>query len=62
WKINAGNSPGVVLPIVWFFLLVLTIFLPNNLAENSKGNQFDSDTDSDENNNDETVGTEDNTN
>ena len=62
WKINAGNSPGVVLAIVWFFLLVLTIFLPNNLAENSKENQFDSDTDSDENNNDETVGTEDNTN
>ena len=62
WKINAGNSPGVVLAIVWFFLLVLTTFLPSNLAENSKGNQFDSDTDSDENNNDETVGTEDNTN
>jgi hypothetical protein len=62
WKIKAGNSPGAVLAIVWFFLLVLTIFLPSSLAENSKGDQFDSDTDSNENNDDESVATEDNTN
>ena len=31
WQINAGNSPAVVLAIIWCFLLALTMFLPNDL-------------------------------
>ena len=62
WEINPGNSPGVVLAIVWFFIFILTMFLPSNLGENSKRKQIDSDTDSDQSNGDETSETEDNTN
>ena len=39
WRINAGNSPAVVLAIVWFLLLILTLFLPRDIAENSEENQ-----------------------
>ncbi|XP_028408676.1 uncharacterized protein LOC114531238 isoform X2 [Dendronephthya gigantea] len=35
WKINAGNSPGVVLMLIWFTLLMCALFLPNDLAENT---------------------------
>ena len=31
WQINAGNSPAVLLVIIWCFLLALTMFLPNDL-------------------------------
>ena len=31
WQINAGNSPAVVLVIIWCFFLALTMFLPNDL-------------------------------
>ena len=31
WQINAGNSPAVVLVIIWCFLLALAMFLPNDL-------------------------------
>ena len=30
-QINPGNSPAVVIVIIWCFLLTLTIFLPNDL-------------------------------
>ncbi|XP_028416118.1 major facilitator superfamily domain-containing protein 8-like [Dendronephthya gigantea] len=33
WQINAGNSPGVIMMIIWCFLLTFTIFLPSNLTE-----------------------------
>ncbi|CAB3998326.1 major facilitator superfamily domain-containing 8-like [Paramuricea clavata] len=33
WKVNAGNSPGVILAIIWLLLLILTMFLPSDLAE-----------------------------
>ncbi|XP_028401215.1 SPX domain-containing membrane protein At4g22990-like [Dendronephthya gigantea] len=33
--INPGNSPGLVLAIVWLFLLIYTIWLPNDLVANS---------------------------
>ena len=32
-KINPGNSPGLILTVVWFPLLILTLFLPNDLME-----------------------------
>ena len=31
WQINPGNSPAVVIVIIWCFLLTQTIFLPNDL-------------------------------
>ena len=46
-EINAGNSPGVVLAIVWLLLLILTMFLPSDSAQNVKAEQIDLDSDSD---------------
>ena len=31
--INAGDSPGVILTVVWCLLFILTLFLPSDLAE-----------------------------
>ena len=39
WKISAGNSPALVLAIAWFLLLILTLLLPSDIAENSEENQ-----------------------
>ena len=36
WQINAGNSPGVIMMIVWCFLLAITVFLPSNLTGNAE--------------------------
>ena len=36
WQINEGNSPAVVLTIVWCFLLTLAMFLPSDLMEGSE--------------------------
>ena len=36
WKISAGNSPALVLAIAWFLLLILTLLLPSDIAENSE--------------------------
>ena len=47
---NAGNSPGVILTIVWFLLFIGTIFLPSDLAGSSRaiiqstGNDSDDET------------------
>ena len=49
WEINAGNSPAIVVAIVWFLLLILATFLPSDLAENSQVEEIEEDEDSDEN-------------
>ena len=53
WKINAGNSPGLLLAIVWFLLTILSMFLPSDLGENVGEEKVypDSDNDSDDGNN-----------
>ena len=35
FKINAGNSPGVILTIVWCLMLIFAICLPKDIAESS---------------------------
>jgi MFS family permease len=46
WEINAGNSPGVLLATVWLFLIMLGMFLPSDLAENSLAEEIELDSDS----------------
>ena len=58
WKINPGNSPGVLLAIAWVFLITLYIFLPSDLAENSVAEEIEQDTDSDESSGNENTKTE----
>ncbi|CAB3987238.1 MFS transporter ceroid lipofuscinosis neuronal [Paramuricea clavata] len=55
WEINAGNSPGVLLVTVWVFLLMLAVFLPSDLAENSQAEEIQQDPDSDKNSGDEII-------
>ena len=35
WPINEGNSPALLLATIWFFLIILSMFLPSDLTENS---------------------------
>ena len=58
WKINPGNSPGVLLASAWVFLITLSIFLPSDLAENSVAEEIEQDTDSDESSGNENTKTE----
>ena len=46
WEINAGNSPGVLLATAWLFLIMLGMFLPSDLAENSLAEEIEQDPDS----------------
>ena len=36
WKIDAGNSPGIILTIIWFISLIGALFLPNDFIEANK--------------------------
>lgn len=49
WQINPGNSPALFLAITWCFLLILSIFLPHDLAGNPAELELDSDTCSEDN-------------
>ena len=33
WEINGGNSPGIVLAIIWFIMLLVGLFLPKEFGE-----------------------------
>ncbi|XP_028402646.1 SPX domain-containing membrane protein Os09g0521800-like [Dendronephthya gigantea] len=33
WKINAGNSPGIILTCVWLVSLIASLFLPHDFGE-----------------------------
>ena len=35
WKIDAGNSPGIILAITWFVSLLGALFLPSDFGEES---------------------------
>ena len=48
FKINAGNSPGVLLTIVWCLILIFAICLPKDIAECSKEIILSTDADSDD--------------
>ena len=48
FKIDAGNSPGVILTIVWCLMLIFAISLPNDIAESSPEIIANTDTESDD--------------
>ena len=48
FEINAGNSPGVILTVVWFLLLIVAMFLPSDLAESSKEIMSSTDSENDD--------------
>ena len=48
FKINAGNSPGVILTIVWCLMLIFAICLPKDIAESSTEIIASTDTESDD--------------
>ena len=33
WEINGGNSPGIVLAIIWFIMLLVGLFLPKEIGK-----------------------------
>ena len=47
WKIDAGNSPGIVLALIWLFLLVNVMWLPKDFGTKKTTVDQDSDDDDD---------------
>ena len=41
WKINAGNSPGLILAIGWFLLFILALFFPSDFGKKSDAEKID---------------------
>jgi MFS family permease len=53
WQINEGNSPGVVLSIIWLLFLIFSLLLPNDIwiatgARNMELNSVSSDEEADQ--------------
>ena len=41
WKINAGNSPGIILTCVWLVSFVAALFLPSDFGEKSASEEVE---------------------
>ena len=48
WKIDAGNSPGIVLALIWLVLLVNAMWLPKDFGTKKTTVDHDSDDDDDD--------------
>ena len=55
WKIDAGNSPGIVLALIWLVLLVNAMWLPEEFRTKKTTIDYDPDHDENDDNDDDDV-------
>ena len=55
WKIDAGNSPGIVLALIWLVLLVNAMWLPKTFGKKKTSIDYDPDHDENDDNDDDDV-------